>query len=132
MALLKHLSRRVIIVSIALFCSALGANIVALICFLLIRPFSRALYRRLVAQYVACMWIDSMSLLLPGANIHITGDSDMPDGKSYTSEVTSSVPWMGCFSPTATCTLIGSQPVADGFCQVSRARLLAALMCLQG
>lgn len=81
MGVWQHLSRRLIFVSVALFCSALGANIVALLCFLLIRPFSRALYRRLVAQYVACMWIDAMSLLLPGANIHITGDSDMPDGE---------------------------------------------------
>lgn len=54
---------------------------IALALFLIVRPFSRTLYRRLAAQYVACMMIDALSLLLPGANIQITGDSDMPDGK---------------------------------------------------
>ena len=80
MAVWKYLTRRLIFVSIALVLSSIGANMMALALFLLVRPFSRSLYRRLVSQYVACMWIDALSLLLPGANIYITGDSDMPDG----------------------------------------------------
>jgi hypothetical protein len=80
MAVLKYLSRRFLLVACALVASCVGANMMALALFLLVRPFSRSLYRRLVAQYVACMWIDALSLLLPGANIQITADSDMPDG----------------------------------------------------
>ena len=80
MAIWKYLTRRLVFVSCALLLSSVGANMMALALFLLVRPFSRSLYRRLVAQYVACMWIDAMSLLLPGANIQITADSDMPDG----------------------------------------------------
>lgn len=79
-ALKYFLNRRFLLVAAALLASCVGANMMALALFLLVRPFSRSLYRRLVAQYVACMWIDALSLLLPGANIQITADSDMPDG----------------------------------------------------
>jgi hypothetical protein len=71
----KYLTARLLLVSVALVVSSLGANLMALALFLVIRPFSRSLYRRLVSQYVACMWIDALSLLLPGTQIHITGDS---------------------------------------------------------
>ncbi|KAM3570795.1 hypothetical protein VYU27_007133, partial [Nannochloropsis oceanica] len=71
---------RLLFVSVCLVTSSIGANMMALALFLVIRPFSRSLYRRLVSQCVACMWIDALSLLLPGTNIHIAADSDMPDG----------------------------------------------------
>jgi hypothetical protein len=70
----------VVLASTLLLLAGIGSNIIALALFLVVRPFSRALYRRLAAQYVACMLLDAMSILLPGANIQITGDSDMPDG----------------------------------------------------
>jgi hypothetical protein len=78
--LLSHLSGRLIVVAVALVLSSVGANMISLGLFVVVRPWSRSLYRRLVANYVACTWIDAMSLLLPGANICITGDSDLPDG----------------------------------------------------
>lgn len=71
----RYMTRRLLFVSICLVVSSIGANMMALALFLVVRPFSRSLYRRLVSQYVACMWIDALSLLLPGTNIHITGDS---------------------------------------------------------
>jgi len=71
----NYMTRRLLFVSICLVVSSIGANMMALALFLVVRPFSRSLYRRLVSQYVACMWIDALSLLLPGTNIHITGDS---------------------------------------------------------
>jgi len=71
----KHMTLRLLFVSVCLVTSSIGANMMALALFLVIRPFSRSLYRRLVSQCVACMWIDALSLLLPGTNIHIAADS---------------------------------------------------------
>lgn len=51
MAVLKYLlNRRFLLVASALCASCIGANMVALALFLLVRPFSRSLYRRLVSQ----------------------------------------------------------------------------------
>lgn len=78
---LRVLSLRCVASVLAMILAAVGANLVGIGLFLVVRPFSRAIYRRLAAQYVATMWIDAMSLLLPSTTICISGDSDMPDGK---------------------------------------------------
>jgi len=78
---LRVLSIRFVLSLTALVLIAVGANLIGIGLFLVVRPFSRAIYRRLASQYVAIMWIDAMSLLLPGTTVCLTGDSDMPDGE---------------------------------------------------
>lgn len=62
--------------------ATIGAVMISAALLVLLRPWSRAMYRRLVAQYVSCMWVDAMTLIFPSAQIHITVDSDMPDSIS--------------------------------------------------
>jgi hypothetical protein len=62
---------------IALCCIA-GVSTLLAILHVVVRPFSAAVYRRLVCQLGAASFIDSMSLLLPNTRIYLTGDSDLP------------------------------------------------------
>lgn len=61
----------------ALVCS-MGLVTVLVLLYLIVRPFSIGMARRLSAQLGAAAFLDSIALLLPNTRIYLTGDSDIP------------------------------------------------------
>ncbi len=61
----------------ALVCS-MGLVTVLVLLYLIVRPFSVGMARRLSAQLGAAAFLDSIALLLPNTRIYLTGDSDIP------------------------------------------------------
>ena len=56
----------------------LGLMTVVVFLYLIVRPFSVTVYRRLVNQIGLGSYIEAVSLLLPSTRICLTGDSDVP------------------------------------------------------
>jgi len=56
----------------------LGLVTVLIVLYVTIRPFSKSVYRRLVAQLGSSAFLDAAALLLPSVKIILTGDSDVP------------------------------------------------------
>lgn len=61
----------------ALVCS-MGLVTVLVLLYLIVRPFSIGMARRLSSQFGAAAFLDSIALLLPNTRICLTGDSDIP------------------------------------------------------
>jgi hypothetical protein len=61
----------------AIVCSV-GLVTILVVLYLVVRPFSTPLARRLAAQVGAASFLDAISLLLPNTRIYLTGDSDVP------------------------------------------------------
>eukprot|EP00980_Cylindrotheca_fusiformis_P006272 scaffold1340_cov122-Cylindrotheca_fusiformis.AAC.15 len=58
--------------------TAFGMATILICLYLVVRPFSVPVARRLSAQLGASSWLDSLALLLPNVTIKLTGDSDVP------------------------------------------------------
>lgn len=58
--------------------SSIGLLTILILLYLIIRPFSVSMARRLAAHHGASCFIDAMALLLPNLRICLTGDSDVP------------------------------------------------------
>ncbi|CAJ1969676.1 unnamed protein product [Cylindrotheca closterium] len=58
--------------------SAFGMATIVLCLYLIVRPFSVSIARRLSAQLGASSWLDALSLIMPNVQIKLTGDSDIP------------------------------------------------------
>lgn len=69
--ILKNLS--LVLISILV---AVGAITIILILYVIIRPFSLSLYRRLACTIAVASFLDAMALILPNTKIYLTGDSD--------------------------------------------------------
>jgi hypothetical protein len=63
---------------ITAFVCSMGLITVLVLFYLIIRPFSVGMARRLSAQFGAAAFLDAMALLLPNTRIFLTGDSDIP------------------------------------------------------
>lgn len=64
-------------VTAALIVTTIGVNVLAMLLYLVVAPWSHSLYRRMLSQYCAKFWIDAMVFVYPRVTVHITGDSDM-------------------------------------------------------
>lgn len=64
--------------AIAVIVSAFGMATILVCLYLIVRPFSVPMARRLSAQIGAASWLDALALLLPNTQIKLTGDSDVP------------------------------------------------------
>uniref|UniRef100_A0A7S4QH82 Acyltransferase C-terminal domain-containing protein n=3 Tax=Ditylum brightwellii TaxID=49249 RepID=A0A7S4QH82_9STRA len=68
--------------SLAVLCalaqSVLGLFTLLGLLYLVVRPFSSTVYRRLAASIGASYMIDALSLILPNTRLYLTGDSDIP------------------------------------------------------
>lgn len=62
---------------VALVCS-MGLVTLLVLLYIIVRPFSVSIARRLSAQVGAASFLDAMALLLPNTKIYLTGDSDIP------------------------------------------------------
>lgn len=58
--------------------SAFGMATIVLCLYLIVRPFSVSMARRLSAQLGASAWLDALALIMPNVQIKLTGDSDIP------------------------------------------------------
>ena len=58
--------------------SAFGMATILVCLYLIVRPFSIPMARRLSAQLGASSWLDALALILPNTQIKLTGDSDVP------------------------------------------------------
>ena len=58
--------------------SAFGMATILVCLYLIVRPFSIPMARRLAAQIGAASWLDALALILPNTQIKLTGDSDVP------------------------------------------------------
>lgn len=67
-----------VIFGAAAIVSVMGLMTVLVVLYLIVRPFSVGMARRLSAQFGAASFLDAISLLLPNTKIYLTGDSDMP------------------------------------------------------
>jgi hypothetical protein len=67
----------VVLGSAALVCG-MGLVTVVVILYLIVRPFSVTMARRLSAQIGVASFLDAIALLLPNTRIYLTGDSDVP------------------------------------------------------
>jgi len=63
---------------IAAFVCCMGLVTVLIILYLIVRPFSVGVARRLSASLGAAAFLDAIALLLPNTRIYLTGDSDIP------------------------------------------------------
>jgi hypothetical protein len=63
---------------ITAFVCSLGLITFLVLIYLIVRPFSVGMARRLSAQYGAAAFLDAIALLLPNTRIYLTGDSDIP------------------------------------------------------
>lgn len=63
---------------IAAFVCSMGLITVLVLLYLIVRPFSVGMARRLSAQLGAAVFLDAIALLLPNTRIYLTGDSDIP------------------------------------------------------
>jgi hypothetical protein len=63
--------------ALAFQCS-LGVMTIVITLYLIVRPFSVAVYRRLANQIGVGSYLEAISLLLPNTKIYLTGDSDVP------------------------------------------------------
>jgi hypothetical protein len=68
-----------VLFGIAAFVCSLGLVTVSIVFYLIVRPFSVAMARRLSAQIGAASFLDAIALLLPNTKIYLTGDSDVPN-----------------------------------------------------
>lgn len=68
-----------VIFGIAAFVCSLGLVTISVVLYLVVRPFSVAMARRLLAQIGAASFLDAIALLLPNTKIYLTGDSDVPN-----------------------------------------------------
>ena len=55
-----------------------GLAIVLSVMYVMVRPFSKSVYRRLADQIGCASFLDAMALLLPNTRLCLTGDSDVP------------------------------------------------------
>jgi len=62
----------------AIVCS-MGLLTVFVLIYIIVRPFSVGMARRLSAQIGAAAFLDAIALLLPNTQIYLTGDSDVPN-----------------------------------------------------
>ena len=62
----------------AAFVCSLGLITILVILYLIVRPFSIGLSRRLSNQLGAAAFLDAIALMLPNTQIYLTGDSDVP------------------------------------------------------
>jgi len=58
--------------------SAFGMATIVVCLYLIVRPFSVSIARRLSAQLGASAWLDALALIMPNVQIKLTGDSDIP------------------------------------------------------
>ena len=63
---------------IAAFVCAMGLVTVLILLYLIVRPFSVGVARRLSASLGAAAFLDAIAILLPNTRIYLTGDSDIP------------------------------------------------------
>lgn len=68
-----------VLFGIAAFVCSLGLVTISIVFYLIVRPFSVTLARRLSAQIGAASFLDAIALLLPNTKIYLTGDSDVPN-----------------------------------------------------
>ena len=68
---------QLILAGVALVCFS-GLNIILMVLYVTVRPFSLPAYRRLSAQVGAESFLDALALLLPNTRLHLTSDSDVP------------------------------------------------------
>lgn len=66
------------VLAIVAIVSAFGMGTILVCLYLVVRPFSVPLARRLSAQTGAASWLDALALILPNIKIKLTGDSDVP------------------------------------------------------
>ena len=66
------------ILGLATFVCVLGLVTILVILFLIVRPFSVGMARRLANQIGAASFLDAVAILLPNTQIYLTGDSDVP------------------------------------------------------
>jgi Acyltransferase C-terminus len=63
---------------IAAFVCSMGLVTVLILLYLIVRPFSVGVARRLSASLGAAAFLDAIAVLLPNTRIYLTGDSDIP------------------------------------------------------
>ena len=63
---------------IAAFVCSMGLVTVLILMYLIVRPFSVGVARRLSASLGAAAFLDAIAVLLPNTRIYLTGDSDIP------------------------------------------------------
>lgn len=63
---------------VAAFVCSMGLVTVLILLYLIVRPFSVGVARRLSASLGAAAFLDAIALLLPNTTIYLTGDSDIP------------------------------------------------------
>jgi hypothetical protein len=66
------------LLAIVALVSAFGMATILVCLYLVVRPFSVPMARRLSAQMGASSWLDALALILPNIKIKLTGDSDVP------------------------------------------------------
>lgn len=67
-----------IIYALLAFQCSLGVITIVILLYLIVRPFSVSVYRRLANQLGMGSYVESIALLLPNTKIFLTGDSDVP------------------------------------------------------
>ena len=67
-----------LIFGVATIVCSMGMVTVLVLIYVIVRPFSVGMSRRLSAQIGASSFLDAVALLLPNTRIYLTGDSDVP------------------------------------------------------
>mmetsp|Transcript_10034 Transcript_10034/g.15863 ORF Transcript_10034/g.15863 Transcript_10034/m.15863 type:complete len:550 (-) Transcript_10034:107-1756(-) len=67
-----------VITGIAALVCSFGLLTILVLVYLIVRPFSVGMARRLAAHIGAASFLDAVALLLPNTRIYLTGDSDVP------------------------------------------------------